>query len=225
MEDNQEKIVHFVDFENVHKHIPIDEIARGNHQRVLLFVGNQQTIPNDWLIVDYNITVIRVGKTSKDNVDFHISAYLGMVHVGRDNSVKFIVWSKDKGFDDLIEHFKTRKRRIERKEPPKPKKKATTPAKKASKSVVEKEKIIEEKPESPQEKADPPSIKQVGTRVVEILEKTAPAKRPRKQTTLQNQIEHWRPGIGFKHKTWDVVHWLIQKQHIVITDEKVKYNF
>lgn len=225
MEDNQEKIVHFVDFENVHKHIPIDDIARGNHQRVLLFVGNQQTIPNDWLIVDYNITVIRVGKTSKDNVDFHISAYLGMVHVGRDNSVKFIVWSKDKGFDDLIEHFKTRKRRIERKEPPKPKKKATTPAKKASKSVVEKEKIIEEKPESPQEKADPPSIKQVGTRVVEILEKTAPAKRPRKQTTLQNQIEHWRPGIGFKHKTWDVVHWLIQKQHIVITDEKVKYNF
>ena len=225
MEDNQEKIVHFVDFENVHKHIPIDEIARGNHQRVLLFVGNQQTIPNDWLIVDYNITVIRVGKTSKDNVDFHISAYLGMVHVGRDNSVKFIVWSKDKGFDDLIEHFKTRKRRIERKEPPKPKKKATTPAKKASKSVAEKEKIIEEKPESPQEKADPPSIKQVGTRVVEILEKTAPAKRPRKQTTLQNQIEHWRPGIGFKHKTWDVVHWLIQKQHIVITDEKVKYNF
>lgn len=225
MEDNQEKIVHFVDFENVHKHIPIDDIARGNHQRVLLFVGNQQTIPNDWLIVDYNITVIRVGKTSKDNVDFHISAYLGMVHVGRDNSVKFIVWSKDKGFDDLIEHFKTRKRRIERKEPPKPKKKATTPAKKASKSVAEKEKIIEEKPESPQEKADPPSIKQVGTRVVEILEKTAPAKRPRKQTTLQNQIEHWRPGIGFKHKTWDVVHWLIQKQHIVITDEKVKYNF
>ena len=225
MEDNQEKIVHFVDFENVHKHIPIDDIARGNHQRVLLFVGNQQTIPNDWLIVDYNITVIRVGKTSKDNVDFHISAYLGMVHVGRDNSVRFIVWSKDKGFDDLIEHFKTRKRRIERKEPPKPKKKATTPAKKASKSVVEKEKIIEEKPESPQEKADPPSIKQVGTRVVEILEKTAPAKRPRKQTTLQNQIEHWRPGIGFKHKTWDVVHWLIQKQHIVITDEKVKYNF
>ena len=225
MEVNQEKIVHFVDFEDVHKHIPIDDIARGNHQRVLLFVGNQQTIPNDWLIVDYNITVIRVGKTSKDNVDFHISAYLGMVHVGRDNSVKFIVWSKDKGFDDLIEHFKTRKRRIERKEPPKPKKKATTPAKKASKSVVEKEKIIEEKPESPQEKADPPSIKQVGTRVVEILEKTAPAKRPRKQTTLQNQIEHWRPGIGFKHKTWDVVHWLIQKQHIVITDEKVKYNF
>ena len=94
MVDNQEKIVHFDDYENVHKHIPIDEIARGNHQRVLLFVGNQQTIPNDWLIVDYNITVIRVGKTSKDNVDFHISAYLGMVHVGRENYVRFIVWSK-----------------------------------------------------------------------------------------------------------------------------------
>ena len=135
MADNQEKIVHFVDYENVHKHIPIDEIARGNHQGVLLFVGNQQTIPNDWLIVDYNITVIRVGKTSKDNVDFHISAYLGMVHVGRDNSVRFIVWSKDKGFDDLIEHFKTRKRRIERKEPTKPKKKAGTPTKKAMKPL------------------------------------------------------------------------------------------
>ena len=135
MVDNQEKIVHFVDYENVHKHIPIDEIARGNHQRVLLFVGNQQTIPNDWLIVDYNITVIRVGKTSKDNVDFHISAYLGMVHVGRENSVRFIVWSKDKGFDDLIEHFKSRKRRIERKEPPRPNKKAGTASKRVMKPV------------------------------------------------------------------------------------------
>jgi hypothetical protein len=225
MADNQEKIVHFVDYENVHKHIPIDEIARGNHQRVLLFVGNQQTIPNDWLIVDYNITVIRVGKTSKDNVDFHISAYLGMVHVGRDNSVRFIVWSKDKGFDDLIEHLKSRKRRIERKEPSKPKKIAGTPSKKVIKPVVEKKKIVEEKPETPQEKIVPPSIKQVGSRVVEILEKTAPAKRPRKQTTLQNQLEHWRPGIKFKHTTLQVINWLTQKQHIVITDDKVKYNF
>ena len=225
MVDNQEKIVHFVDYENVHKHIPIDEIARGNHQRVLLFVGNQQTIPNDWLIVDYNITVIRVGKTSKDNVDFHISAYLGMVHVGRENSVRFIVWSKDKGFDDLIEHFKSRKRRIERKEPPRPNKKAGTASKRVMKPAVEKKKIVEEKPETAQEKIDPPSIKQVGSRVVEILEKTAPAKRPRKQTTLQNQLEHWRPGSKFKHTTWDVIHWLIQKNHIVITDDKVKYNF
>ena len=225
MVDNQEKIVHFVDYENVHKHIPIDEIARGNHQRVLLFVGNQQTIPNDWLIVDYNITVIRVGKTSKDNVDFHISAYLGMVHVGRENSVRFIVWSKDKGFDDLIEHFKSRKRRIERKEPPRPNKKAGTASKRVMKPAVEKKKIVEEKPETAQEKIDPPSIKQVGSRVVEILEKTAPAKRPRTQTTLQNQLEHWRPGIKFKHTTLQVINWLTQKQHIVITDDKVKYNF
>ena len=225
MVDNQEKIVHFVDYENVHKHIPIDEIARGNHQRVLLFVGNQQTIPNDWLIVDYNITVIRVGKTSKDNVDFHISAYLGMVHVGRENSVRFIVWSKDKGFDDLIEHFKSRKRRIERKEPPRPNKKAGTASKRVMKPAVEKKKIVEEKPETPPKQIVPPSIKQVGSRVVEILEKTAPAKRPRKQTTLQNQIEHWRPGIKFKHTTLQVINWLTQKQHIVITDDKVKYNF
>ena len=225
MSDDQEKVVHFVDFENVHKHIPIDEIARGNHQRVLLFVGNQQTIPNDWLIVDYNITVIRVGKTSKDNVDFHISAYLGMVHVGRDNSVKFIVWSRDKGFDDLIEHFKTRKRRIERKEPPKLKKKDTPQLKVDSSSEQKDRNKTEENKEKVQEKPEPPSIKQVGTRVMEILEKTAPAKRPRKQTTLQNQIEHWRPGIGFVHKTWDVVHWLIQKKHIEIDEDKVKYNF
>ena len=225
MSDEPEKVVHFVDFENVHKHIPIDEIARGNHQRVLLFVGNQQTIPNDWLIVDYNITVIRVGKTSKDNVDFHISAYLGMVHVGRENSVKFIVWSRDKGFDDLIEHFKTRKRRIERKEPPKVKKKTTPAVKNDKKSEQKARDGPDDKKENVQEKSEPPSIKQVGTRVVEILEKTAPAKRPRKVSTLQNQIEHWRPGIGFVHKTWDVVHWLIQKQHIEINDDKVKYNF
>ena len=237
MDKNIEKIVHFVDFENVHHHIPIDEIARGSHQQVILFVGNQQKIPNEWLIVEYNITVIRIGRTSKDNLDFHLSAYLGMVHVGRDlASVRFIIWSADTGFDDLIEHFKSRKRRIERKTPhSKSKKPSKTPKKKSTvvpkKSVNDKKKAMStDQPAKKKSASTPidsgdPTIKQVGDRVIEILGKTAVVKRPRKQTTLENQIEGWRAGIGFKHIPWDIVHWLIQKKHIEINDGKVKYNF
>ena len=73
----QDKFVHFIDYENVHKHVPMDRIARGKHQEVILFVGNQQTIPNEWLRLDYNVTTIRVKRTAKDNLDFHIAMYLG----------------------------------------------------------------------------------------------------------------------------------------------------
>ena len=232
MNVNNEKIVHFVDFENVHKHIPIDEIARGDHQQVILFVGNQQTIPNEWLVVEYNLTVIRVGRTSKDNLDFHLSAYLGMVHVGRDSSVRFIIWSNDTGFDDLIEHFKMRKRRIERKVPPSKQKKkssvglGTSPRKKAVAKTNESEsKGAEMKLASVKMESGDPTIKEVALRVIQILGKTAVVKRPRKQNTLENHIESWRAGIGFKHIPWDIVHWLAQKKHIEIIDGKVKYNF
>jgi hypothetical protein len=229
---NNEKVVHFVDFENVHKHIPIDEIARGNHQQVILFVGNEQTIPNEWLVVDYNLTVIRVGRTSKDNLDFHLAAYLGMVHVGRDNSVRFIIWSNDKGFDDLIEHFKMRKRRVERKTPPSKQKKksgagsgASSREKAVAKTNGSESNRAEKKSGSVKMKPGDPTIKEVSLRVIQILKKTAVVKRPRKQNTLENHIEHWRAGIGFKHIPWDIVHWLVQKNHIEITDGKVKYNF
>ena len=232
MNVNNEKIVHFVDFENVHKHIPIDEIAREDHQQVILFVGNQQTIPNEWLVVEYNLTVIRVGRTSKDNLDFHLSAYLGMVHVGRDSSVRFIIWSNDTGFDDLIEHFKMRKRRIERKVPPSKQKKkssvgpGTSPRKKAVAKTNESEsKGAEMKLASVKMESGDPTIKEVALRVIQILGKTAVVKRPRKQNTLETHIEHWRAGIGFKHIPWDIVHWLVQKKHIEIADGKVKYNF
>ena len=201
----QDKFVHFIDYENVHKHVPMDRIARGKHQEVILFVGNQQTIPNEWLRVDYNVTTIRVKRTAKDNLDFHIAMYLGIKQNNTTPDVQFIIWSGDSGFDDLIEHLKeTAGRRIERRDP-RPKKKA--PAKKA-----------------PAKK--PPSIKVVGERVIEILSKTPSQMRPRKRGTLEKHIEHWRSGIGFTHIPWDIVHWLIQKGHIVIDEnERVKYNF
>ena len=77
MIDQRQKYVHFIDYENVHKHVPMDQIARGKHQEVILFVGNHQTIPNEWLRVDYNVTTIRVKRTAKDNLS-HIAMYIGI---------------------------------------------------------------------------------------------------------------------------------------------------
>ena len=216
----QDKFVHFIDYENVHKHVPMDRIARGKHQEVILFVGNQQTIPNEWLRVDYNVTTIRVKRTAKDNLDFHIAMYLGIKQNNTTPDVQFIIWSGDSGFDDLIEHLKeTAGRRIERRDP-RPKKKA--PAKKAPAKKAPAKKAPAKK--APAKK--PPSIKVVGERVIEILSKTPSQIRPRKRGTLEKHIEHWRSSIGFTHIPWDIVHWLIQKGHIVIGDnERVKYNF
>ena len=206
----------------------MDRIARGKHQEVILFVGNQQTIPNEWLRVDYNVTTIRVKRTAKDNLDFHIAMYLGIKQNNTTPDVQFIIWSGDSGFDDLIEHLKeTVGRRIERKDP-RPKKKAPAkkaPAKKAPAKKVPAKQAPAKKQSSPQNKLAP-SITVVGERVIEILSNTPSQKRPRKKGTLENQIEAWRNGIGFTHIPWDIVHWLIQKGHIVIDDdERVKYNF
>ena len=209
MTESEQKFVHFIDYENVHKHIPMDEIAKGKNQQVILFVGNQQKIPNEWLRVDYNVTTIRVGRTAKDNLDFHLAAYLGMIHVSRPMEVKFIIWSGDTGFDDLIEHLKMRKRSIERKDP--------RPLKK--KKIPEFDLVLSQNNSSP-------TIKEVGERVVEILSKSNNRLRPRKKLTLENQIENWRTGIGFTHTPKQVFNWLKQKEHIIDNDnEQIQYNF
>ena len=214
MAREENKFVHFIDYENVHKHVPMNEIAKGKNQQVILFVGNQQTIPNEWLRVDYNVTTIRVTRTAKDNLDFHLSAYLGMIHVGRPMEVQFIIWSGDTGFDDLIEHLKMRGRRIERKDP-RPHVKKKTPAKKTPAKKL-----------SPPQNDLAPSIKVVGERVIEILSKTPPIARPRMKSTLEKHIENWRSGIGFTHSLSQIVNWLIQKGHVIIGEnDRVKYNF
>jgi len=228
----QNRFIHFIDYENVHKHVPMDQIARGKHQEVILFVGNQQTIPNEWLRVDYNVTTIRVRRTAKDNLDFHLAMYLGIVQRNAPTEVQFIIWSGDSGFDDLIEHLKAIGRRIERKDPrPHTKKKAPAkkaPAKKApAKKAPAKKAPAKKAPakKAPAKKA-PLTIKAVGERVKEILSKSPSQMRPRKRGTLEKHIENWRSGIGFTHTPWDIVHWLIQKGHIVIVEnERVKYNF
>ena len=244
MISQQDKFVHFIDYENVHKHVPMDQIARGKHQEVILFVGNQQTIPNEWLRVDYNVTTIRVKRTAKDNLDFHIAMYLGIAQRNTTPDVQFIIWSGDSGFDDLIEHLKgIAGRRIERKDPRPTTKKApakNAPAKKAPPKKAPPKKVPAKKVPAkkvpakkvPAKKASPPqldlspSIKVVGERVMEILGETPSQVRPRKKGTLENQIESWRNGIGFTHIPWDIVHWLIQKKHIVVDEnERVKYNF
>ena len=66
MTTQENKYVHFIDYENVHMHVPMNEIAKGKNQQVILFVGNLQTIPNEWLRIDYNVTTIRVKQTGKD---------------------------------------------------------------------------------------------------------------------------------------------------------------
>lgn len=223
MIDQRQKYVHFIDYENVHKHVPMDQIARGKHQEVILFVGNHQTIPNEWLRVDYNVTTIRVKRTAKDNLDFHIAMYIGIAQRNTTPDVQFLIWSGDSGFDDLIEHLKeTAGRRIERKDP-RPKSKKTSVKTTPKKAPV---KITPKKDLSVGNKNSAPSIKSVGERVLEILSKSPSQSRPRKVATLQNQIESWRAGIGFTHTPWDIVHWLKQKKHISIAEnERVKYNF
>lgn len=54
------------------------------------------------LLTPINITMIPIAKTGKDNLDFHLSYYLGKLDLEVDEKVRFYVYAKDTGYDGLI---------------------------------------------------------------------------------------------------------------------------
>lgn len=95
----------FIDYENLNT---LDGLNLCEYERIFLFIGsseNQSAIHltekfNDEL----NITLIKVKDVSKNNVDFHISYYLGKLDVSADKNIAFHILSNDQGYDGIC-HF------------------------------------------------------------------------------------------------------------------------
>ena len=84
-----------------------------DHFKVLVFVGaTQAKLPYDLVAAMQRLgdraEYIKIAGTGPNALDFHIAFYIGQLSA-KDPTAYFHVVSKDKGFDPLIKHLKSRK--------------------------------------------------------------------------------------------------------------------
>lgn len=105
-----------IDFENVQ---PRNLEILANHPfKVLVFVGeNQARVPFDLAaamqVLGDKAKYIKISGNGQNALDFHIAFYVGQLSK-QDPEAHFHIISKDKGFDPLIKHLKTRNIRVQR---------------------------------------------------------------------------------------------------------------
>lgn len=105
-----------IDFENVHpKNL---ELLTKHPFKVFVFVGASQTkVPFDLAdsmqFLGNDARYIKISGNGQNALDFHIAYYIGEL-AGKDADAQFHIISKDKGFDPLIQHLKSRNIRIRR---------------------------------------------------------------------------------------------------------------
>jgi len=97
----------FIDYENIGG---LDKVDLSNYSKVIIFLGAKQP-KIDFGSKKYDcpieVVLIQVKVTQENNLDFHLSYYLGKYENEAPKNVTFDVISNDKGFSPLIAHIKT----------------------------------------------------------------------------------------------------------------------
>ena len=105
-----------IDFENVQpKNL---ELLTTHPFKVFVFVGASQTkVPFDLAdsmqLLGNDAKYIKISGNGQNALDFHIAYYVGEL-AAKDSDAHFHIISRDKGFDQLIAHLKSRKINIQR---------------------------------------------------------------------------------------------------------------
>lgn len=96
----------FIDYENIGCLTKVDLSV---YERVIVFAGAKQP-KIDFGDKKYesplNITLIQIKATQANNLDFHLSYYLGLFSAQASSNVSFEVITNDNGFGPLICHIK-----------------------------------------------------------------------------------------------------------------------
>ncbi len=108
----------FVDLENIGslKNISIDK-----YDRIYVFVGSMQSnisLTSDSTENFVELKILKVRGVSKDNLDFHLSYYLGKFDTSAKKDISFTIISNDTGFDNLIKHISCTGRKCQRQQVP-----------------------------------------------------------------------------------------------------------
>ena len=189
-----------IDYENVQpKNL---EILKGHEFIVKVFVGSKQTkVPIELATALQGFgdkaEYIQIEGNGPNALDFHIAYYMGKI-AAEDPDAFFHVISKDKGFDPLIRHLKSKKIRAYRE-----KDIAEIPILKISNTTSKSERV---------------------DAIVEFLKSRGTAK-PRKVETLSNSIKSLFMQKLENGELSELLNELFNRKVVVVVDEnKVSYN-
>ena len=104
----------FVDLENIGS---LTNISIEKYDVVYVFVGSKQSnvsLTPESTEKFVELKILKIKETSKDNLDFHLSYYLGKFDSSAKKDVTFTIISNDSGFDNLIKHISSTGRKCKR---------------------------------------------------------------------------------------------------------------
>lgn len=188
-----------IDFENVQpKNL---ELLSKHPFKIFVFVGANQTkvsfdLASAMQTLGSDAKYIKISGNGPNALDFHIAFYVGEL-ASTDQNAQFHIISKDKGFDPLISHLKTRGLKVYRSSDL-----AEIPVLRVSGNTSTDEKIK--------------------TIVANLISRGQ--SRPRKVKTLQNTINTLFTKKLDNQEMQKVVSSLSQQKHIQINDGNVSYN-
>ncbi|HSG69407.1 MAG TPA: PIN domain-containing protein, partial [Planctomycetaceae bacterium] len=170
--DNVKTNYVLIDFENVQPESL--ELFNHDHFKVIVFVGAKQGGLKTNIVISVQklgarAEYIEISGHGSNALDFHIAYYIGRLAVEA-RSAQFHIISRDKGFDPLIQHLKSKNIRAERVEQVSD---IFSPSPPIAKPVTT-------------ESSEPVDDK--FTRLVAVLKKQPGKSRPRKEKTLKSSI-------------------------------------
>ena len=222
----------FVDYENVGS---LESLDLEQYQRLIIFCGprhrklNLGEIPTSSFC---HLELIRMASTGNNNLDFHLTFYLGVHHLEAGKDVTFHVISNDKGFDGVIQHLVEMGRKCSRVS--RAKKKTTkkvaakkTVAKKAATKKVAAKKTAKKVAKKAAKKAA--INKEVGQRkysassISEMLANCQERSRPTRRDKLVNWISN---KLGDeKMLTLDIYEDLLEAGIVIESGGAITYGF
>ena len=96
----------FIDYENIHSLEKVGDLSA--YMRIIVFLGAKQQSINFGELRSHkmlNLSVIQIEAVADNNLDFHLTYYLGLFDKQEDDAIEFDVISNDKGFDGVIAHI------------------------------------------------------------------------------------------------------------------------
>ncbi len=104
----------FVDYENTGS---LEEINIASYARLMVFCGpnNSKIKLGELSTTEFSkMELIRIKTGGANNLDFHLSFYLGRLHENTKDDVEFHVISNDSGFNGIVNHLKDIGRKCKR---------------------------------------------------------------------------------------------------------------
>lgn len=96
----------FIDYENIGC---LGNVELSSYEKVIVFIGAKQPkldFGNKKYETPINLVIIQIKATQSNNLDFHLSYYLGKYDQEASSNIAFEVITNDNGFSPLIGHIK-----------------------------------------------------------------------------------------------------------------------